>query len=298
MITKYVPQDLNPISVVSIAQRCHTVFARQDQKPRLDSDQPHQIKDNDTVYCWTNLVPQLFNYLRTKNIKNITLITGDNDHPSNPNGICVGWPQAMKDNLHCMPPSPPSVTSWHSQNAEIVNSIMKPLPIGVCKFYYTNGSWDGKKHAADYTRDKLLYSNFTIANNVVQRLCVDSIIKESCPNHTKVSQPVDFGQYCRDLQEHKFVLCPPGNGKDTHRAWESLHMGSVPIVEDSMMNRYYSQFFPMVVVESWWDVTEDFLNRKYEELNSKTWRMELLDIDNWMKEHGIRTANPLKNIIW
>jgi hypothetical protein len=35
------------------------------------------------------------------------------------------------------------------------------------------------------------------------------------------------------LSEYKFWICPRGNGLDTHRAWEALYVGAVPIIKRS-----------------------------------------------------------------
>jgi len=37
-------------------------------------------------------------------------------------------------------------------------------------------------------------------------------------------------EYSRASSEFKFVACPRGNGVDTHRFWETLYRGSIPIV--------------------------------------------------------------------
>ncbi len=40
------------------------------------------------------------------------------------------------------------------------------------------------------------------------------------------------GHYSR-LSEYKFWICPRGNGLDTHRAWEALYVGAVPVIKRS-----------------------------------------------------------------
>jgi hypothetical protein len=52
-----------------------------------------------------------------------------------------------------------------------------------------------------------------------------------------------------------FALSPPGYGMDTHRLWEILQMGAVPITVHSPLDALYSQF-PVVLVHSWAEVFE------------------------------------------
>ena len=36
------------------------------------------------------------------------------------------------------------------------------------------------------------------------------------------------------FNKYKFILCPLGNGVDSHRIWETLYSGSIPIVLDKV----------------------------------------------------------------
>ena len=42
---------------------------------------------------------------------------------------------------------------------------------------------------------------------------------------------VRYEEYIRNLFTHRFCLCPRGNGIDTHRMWEALYCGCIPIVK-------------------------------------------------------------------
>lgn len=55
--------------------------------------------------------------------------------------------------------------------------------------------------------------------------------------------------YARLASDYKFVVCPRGNGIDTHRFWETLYRGSIPIVESSDWAKYFqSHGVPMLIV--------------------------------------------------
>jgi hypothetical protein len=61
------------------------------------------------------------------------------------------------------------------------------------------------------------------------------------------------------VQDHYFVACPIGHGYDTHRTWEVLLGGSIPIVESTSMDSMYENL-PVLIVHKWTDVTQDLLN--------------------------------------
>ena len=66
--------------------------------------------------------------------------------------------------------------------------------------------------------------------------------------------------------ESRYALCPRGVGVDTHRFYECIYLGCVPIVvrTHTVFDRLYAAF-PCLVVERWTDVTEELLDRYYPE---------------------------------
>jgi hypothetical protein len=61
------------------------------------------------------------------------------------------------------------------------------------------------------------------------------------------------------MSKHQFVICPPGNGIDTHRLWEALYLGCYPIV---LGNRIYSDYsLPILQIKDWSDVTNNILEQ-------------------------------------
>jgi hypothetical protein len=69
--------------------------------------------------------------------------------------------------------------------------------------------------------------------------------------------------------ESQYALCPRGCGVDTHRFYECIYLGCVPIVvrTNTVFDRLYAPGtgFPCLVVERWADVTEELLDRLYPE---------------------------------
>jgi hypothetical protein len=69
--------------------------------------------------------------------------------------------------------------------------------------------------------------------------------------------------------ESRYALCPRGCGVDTHRFYECIYLGCVPIVirTNTVFDRLYAPGtgFPCLVVERWVDVTEELLDRSYPE---------------------------------
>ena len=70
--------------------------------------------------------------------------------------------------------------------------------------------------------------------------------------------------------ESRYALCPRGCGVDTHRFYECIYLGCVPIVlrTNTAFDRLYAAF-PCLVVERWTDVTEALLDRSYTDCFAK-----------------------------
>ena len=84
-----------------------------------------------------------------------------------------------------------------------------------------------------------------------------------------------------DIKSSKFVFCPRGNGIDTHRLWETLYMGSYPIVKYENAHQLFTDL-PILFIKDWNDIDEDFLNRKYEEFNNTNWNLDKLKLSYWL----------------
>ena len=89
--------------------------------------------------------------------------------------------------------------------------------------------------------------------------------------------------------EYGFVLCPPGNGIDTHRTWEALALRSIPIVIRSsrLADRLY-EGLPVVLVDSFREVTLPNLrkwHRFYAKLFQNDQNMRRIELRHW--EHAV-----------
>jgi len=83
--------------------------------------------------------------------------------------------------------------------------------------------------------------------------------KEFDVNELKAEPRVNFldtrispKQYSEIAQNFRFIASPRGNGIDTHRFWETLYRGSIPIVKDSIWRQNFKFLDGRVAVtESW-----------------------------------------------
>lgn len=186
----------------------------------------------------------------------------------------------------------------YGTNTVPIRGITVSLPIGL-----TNFTQESVKHNVFGNDEHLflansqeeqrsefcgeIYINFSLATNRRQR---GSLIKylHSLNGEIKVTEEVpeftDDGRvrYLRKLRASNFVVCPEGNGPDTHRLWETLYMGGIPIVKKSKyMNGLVSKL-PVVSVSQWRAIGQQhFLESEWQRINSLMWDKSWLDQSFW-----------------
>ncbi len=76
-------------------------------------------------------------------------------------------------------------------------------------------------------------------------------------------------RYYFSLPNYKFVICPEGNGIDTHRIYEALIAGCIPIVErrPHIADKYKG--CPIIYTTDYSEINELYLREKYKEMIDK-----------------------------
>lgn len=89
--------------------------------------------------------------------------------------------------------------------------------------------------------------------------------------------------YLQEIRNHEFVLCPRGYGVDTCRLWETLYLGSIPIVQRDIVHRGWLDL-PIAWVDSWDEITPEWLDSQLERIRNGTWNMEKLKLSYWIRK--------------
>jgi hypothetical protein len=98
-----------------------------------------------------------------------------------------------------------------------------------------------------------------------------------------------FELYVDNLRRYAFCLCPRGNGIDTHRMWEALYLGCIPIVKKHNTHNF-DEDLPIIFVDSWLEVTQQFLLEKIKTIDYSLFNSPLLTMSYW-KERIINEKN-------
>ena len=160
-----------------------------------------------------------------------------------------------------------------------------PIPIGL-----ENLHWQNVGRPSDFSRlrkrvasrtNRIMWS-FTVRTNKPLRKVAEQNLREN-PVADNVGE-VSPKAHRRALSSYSFVASPPGNGWDTHRTWEALYLGCIPIVLDSYFARtFLEKGVPLWIVQTYSELsglTEFDLGRKYIELSAGL-NSRLLWFDSW-----------------
>lgn len=173
-----------------------------------------------------------------------------------------------------------------------------PLPLGIKqekRFFIEKALMNSffSKLRTEKPKNKLLYLNFEDKKNPERKALRAFFSAE--PYCTIRSTPLSFENYLEEMAEHKFALSPRGWGPDCYRTWEALYVGTIPIVRrgqagelrfnrrskgGSQLDRLYEDL-PILVIDEWEEITEEFLHKKYDEILSKNYATEKLFLEYW-----------------
>jgi hypothetical protein len=151
---------------------------------------------------------------------------------------------------------PLNIKAWYTQNLNFAHDRVFALPIGLENPQWHPGKIPQMLRMTESS--KRVSKGFCQFNpdtypkerkDLVQDLQNNQIEVDSyeCINGEK------FFQYLFNLKIYKYCFCPRGNGIDTHRIWEALYMGCVPVVKRHITHEFYGDKLPIMFVDEWQD---------------------------------------------
>jgi hypothetical protein len=168
---------------------------------------------------------------------------------------------------------PSRIRKIYLQNNFVNSSKFKSLPIGI----------ENRRLGVNGLPSRFVSSSRMLSTHT--RCCEKPLLTYLSPTHesrnTLSSFVDDFhyfpdrltpDEYLLQIARHKYVICPRGNGIDTHRFWEALYLNSHPIVVQSTWSELISEQMnlPIIEVKDWHLVKETIEKLDLEEFSSKT----------------------------
>lgn len=223
---------------------------------------PNILEDNDVIYSKTDYVYELFKVIKESKAK-VKIITSESDY-------------SITESLFKSKPS--NVVKWFAVNVVFEHPDLIPIPLGISNNNCTKTLKFENIKETNNKKNKLLYINHRIETCTQSRKWIYDYFKDK-PWATIRQPTLSLLDFEKELNEHEFVLCPRGNGIDTHRLWEALYSGVTPVVERHITHKNLENL-PILFVDSFKQITENFLKH-----NIKTNKnLDLLNV-YWWKKH-------------
>lgn len=230
---------------------------------------PERVKEGDIVFLKTQYLKKFVKYMHPYIKHPYILITGNGDEE-----VPGEYAYLLEDDKLMM---------WFGMNATFPHPKLMPIPIGGGN--PGSVTWIDEVFAElqshPLPKEHLLYLNFSTHTHP-ERPAVKEYFSQQ-PFCTVVTpRPGDTLEYMQDLMRSKFTVSPRGNGIDCHRVWESLLLGTIPILKHSPLDPLYVDL-PILFVHDWTEITEEFLEKKYVEMSSKQYNWDKIYADYWLK---------------
>jgi len=239
-----------------------------------------KIADNSKIfYCHTHDVNNFFNSSVPKD--EFVLISHNSDGKVVNGG--VNFPNCNVDNI------PSNLKRWFGQNVDCIDSRVESIPIGLenSKWFPETQKIEKLSKIVNTTKNikNLVYLNLNISNNPPERQPIYDMMKDKQYVTTEYGRNgLSFDSYLDNLYNHKFMICPEGNGIDVHQPWESLYVNTIPIQKKNTNNSNWREL-PICWLDDWSQMEdESFLNSEYERISNGNFNKEKMYFSYWSEK--------------
>ena len=215
---------------------------------------PKNIKNKDIVFVNTDVIDIFFRTIFQEIKNDFILITHNSD---------VNIESSHLEMIDSR------VIHWFAQNLNIENKEKVSLiPIGLenlRRLKHGRRKWFSDPNKE---KTKFILSSFNEFTNYKKRGEINSTFRDNILIDVNKFEKVE--DYFSNLQDYRFIICPEGNGLDTHRIWEGILVNTFPILKISNFTQILqNEGIPAIYIEKWEEINdfnEKDLNKIYQDL--------------------------------
>jgi hypothetical protein len=207
-----------------------------DEKTKCTAE---EIKESDIVFVKTDLIREFFRNIHPYIKAHYKLITHNSDRT------------IEKEDLAFIDEK---IIRWFAHNALVSHPKLTPIPIGLENVSYHE--WGDIEiiqqiRKTSTTKTNRILFGFTVGTNPAGRAPVLNALRATAAAD-EIKDRLNPKRYFEKLKTYKFVAAPAGNGPDTHRVWEALLFGVIPVVQRSPMYEYFQKIgLPVLMIDDW-----------------------------------------------
>lgn len=255
------------ISGYFLHKKCKWVICPRYQS-KFDSN---NIQENDFVFLNTDLIYNFVKYLNENHPKNKFIIFTQNSD--------LDFTKSMFELVDNY------TNKIFAINCSFSHKKVKKIPLG---FNDQSTDFLSKENFETTKKQNLIYVNFKLHHHQERYPCMDYFKKQ---NWCSVEEPVlSNNVFYERLKTFKYCVCPRGTGIDTHRFYESLMFGTIPIVKKSPLDDLYEKF-PAIIVNDWSEINVESLMEDYEKNIEKYYQWKSNNKDWFTTNYWIKSYN-------
>ena len=181
---------------------------------------------------------------------------------------------------------PKCIKTWYTVNAGFNHDGLKPIPIGIASSFSKKNLNSSNFKLFDKNNfsssEVSLYLNFQKNTNFKERKNLVKLFQNK--KWVEIDEPnLDKKSYLENLRKFSFILCPWGNGIDTHRLWETLYSGSIPITKKHPTFNYSGKL-PILFVNNYEEINYDYLKKFLDDFDLDQYDLNVLTKSFWLEE--------------
>lgn len=197
---------------------------------------------------------------------------------------------------------PDNIYKWYAQNGLGSHPKLRIIPEGLQPSFGSKNGDIGYDIALtkeqilndfiDVPPTKLIYANFAVGTNppvrgYIKNLCesIDFIDWDNSINFSNYSSYNNFESliyFYNKILDYQAVVCPVGNGIDTHRVYETLYLNRIPITFNTQIYEKLYYNYPVILLEAPEDLTnKNLLISRIQAVRNKKFDEKMLYYDYW-----------------
>lgn len=257
------------------------------------------------LFIRTDLLPYYIHCLQKIDFPYI-LITASNDVHCVPTLFMPPRDKVYSDTVINTVLENKNLIRWYTKNPAFIHTKLRSVPLGA-KWQWKTTQFFGESKKAHMNifnehcltpkqnilnsnlKTGLLYFNFSVgttdapvysAHKNIRNVVKNTLIK----NNFSFQENMPFPEYIKTLKKYKFSASPPGRGIDTHRTWESLMVGTIPIIMHTTQDHLFEQLPVLLIHENEWStITPERLEQEYKKIveNIDQYNFDILYTPYW-----------------
>lgn len=172
-----------------------------------------------------------------------------------------------------------SVKHIYTIECQVNESDVTALPFGVASIGGDNSTLEQVRNEQIDKVETPVFCRLNTNPFTPQRSKVVNQVSDN-PLVDVVTEQLGSDEFYRNIKGHKFNFSLQSGGKDTTRTWETLFLGTIPIISDCVELRHFEDmpvvYYPEQGITKEWLDAQDVSGKSLERAKMSYWRKEIL----------------------